>query len=112
MLIYVFIFKFDKPLHRPLELLKTAANVCLYSPKPRPYQCSALFRGTTRQRTVAIAVDGTLVRTWQSSGTTDDFEVVDLTGNEGVSGQVVQITGELQQSEWLSIIEVSVELDS
>ena len=80
-----------------------------------------MFRGTTRQRTVSITVDGTLVRTWESSGTTDDFEVVDLTGNDGellgnlasvgVSGQVVQITGQLGPNEWLSIIEVSVKFD-
>lgn len=69
---------------------------------------------------MSITVDGTLVRNWESSGTTDDFEVVDLTGNDGgllgnlasfgVSGQVVQITGQLGQTEWLSIKEVSVRL--
>lgn len=63
-----------------------------------------------------VKVDGSLVRTWQSSGTTDGFEVVDLTGNDGglignlassgVSGRVVELTGKLDQSEWLSIIEV------
>eukprot|EP00903_Cladosiphon_okamuranus_P018636 g17153.t1 len=78
----------------------------------------AMFRGTTRQRTVSITVDGTLVRNWESSGTTDDFEVVDLTGNNGgllgnlassgVSGQVVQITGQLGQTEWLSIKETEI----
>eukprot|EP00752_Nemacystus_decipiens_P014960 g13319.t1 len=78
----------------------------------------AMYRGTLRQRTVSITVDGTLVRTWESSGTTDDFEVVDLTGNDGgllgnlasfgVSGQVVQITGQLGQSEWLSIVETEI----
>eukprot|EP00903_Cladosiphon_okamuranus_P018639 g17154.t1 len=78
----------------------------------------AMFRGTTRQRTVSITVDGTLVRNWESSGTTDDFEVVDLTGNDGgllgnlassgVSGQVVQITGQLGRTEWLSIKETEI----
>lgn len=77
-----------------------------------------MYKGTTRQRTLDVKVDGSLVRTWQSSGTTDDFEAVDLTGNDGgllgnlassgVSGQVVQLTGQLDQSEWLSIIEVRV----
>lgn len=84
--------------------------------RPHQHRFSALYRGTTRQRTVSVTVDGTLVRTWESSGTTDDFEVVDLTGNDGgllgnlasfgVSGQVVQITGDLEPNEWLSIVEV------
>lgn len=70
---------------------------------------------------MAVTVDGTLVRTWESSGTTDEFEVVDLTGNDGalegnlasvgVSGQVVQITGQLGENEWVSIVEVSAKLD-
>lgn len=65
-----------------------------------------------------MRVDGALVRTWQSSGSTDGFEVVDLTGNDGglvgnlaspgVYGQVVQLTGHLGQSEWLSIVEVRI----
>lgn len=77
-----------------------------------------MYRGTTRQRTMSITVDGALVRTWESSGTTDDFEVVDLTGNDGgllgnlasfgVSGRVVQIAGELGPDEWLSIVEVGL----
>lgn len=70
---------------------------------------------------MTVTVDGSLVRTWQSSGTTDEFEAVDLTGNDGelignlasfgVSGRVVQITGELEQNEWLSIVEVSAKFD-
>lgn len=53
-----------------------------------------------------VSVDGVFATTWTSSGLTTDFESVDLSGN---SGQLVEVTGVLADSEeWLSIIEVSL----
>ena len=53
-----------------------------------------------------MRVDGALVTTWTSSGTTAGFESIDLSGT---SGSVIDVVGVLGDSEWLSIIEVSVE---
>ena len=64
----------------------------------------ALYNGDTRVRTMDVYVDGTLVTTWTSSGTTAGFESIDLSGT---SGSVIEIVGVLGNSEWLSIIEVS-----
>ena len=55
-------------------------------------------------RTVEVYVDGVLVTTWTSSGTTTDFESIDISGT---SGTAIEIVGVLGNSEWLSIIEVS-----
>lgn len=52
-----------------------------------------------------VYVDAEFVTTWTSSGTTDDFESIDLSGTPG---KVIQVTGVLGQSEWLSIVEVCV----
>lgn len=49
-------------------------------------------------------VDDELATTWTSSGTTDDFESIDISD---MSGEVIEIKGVLADSEWLSIIEVS-----
>lgn len=54
-------------------------------------------------------MDGALVTTWTSSGTTDGFESIDLTGS---AGEVIEVTGVLDALEWLSIIEVSPALPS
>lgn len=63
-----------------------------------------MYKGDTRPRTVDVSVDGSLVTTWTSSGTTTDFEGVPLSG---AYGQVVTITGsELADRQWLSIVEV------
>lgn len=51
-----------------------------------------------------VYVDGELITTWTSSGTTDDFESIDLSGT---SGELIEVTGILGESEWLSIVEVS-----
>lgn len=67
--------------------------------------CPALYKGATRVRTVDVSVDGAVVTTWSSSGTTTDFETVDLSGH---SGQDITITGVLADLEWLSIVEVSL----
>ncbi len=52
-----------------------------------------------------MRVDGVLATTWTSSGTTSGFETIDLSG---VSGRVIDVTGQLADSEWLSITEVRV----
>lgn len=62
-----------------------------------------MYKGTERTRTMEVYVDDALVATWTSSGTTDDFESIDLSGT---SGEVVEVTGLLTTSEWISIIEV------
>ncbi|CAN0447432.1 unnamed protein product, partial [Ectocarpus sp. 12 AP-2014] len=66
----------------------------------------AMYQVDTRVRTVDVTVDGDLVTTWTSSGTTSGFESVDMSG---ATGQVVTITGaELSDSEWLSIVETEI----
>lgn len=50
-----------------------------------------------------VYVDGALITTWTSSGTTDDFESIDLSGT---SGEIIEVTGVLGDSEWISIVEV------
>lgn len=62
-----------------------------------------MFKGSERQRTVEVRVDGVLVTTWTSSGTTDDPESIALTGT---SGRVIDVTGVLADNDWLSIVEV------
>lgn len=62
-----------------------------------------MYRGATRARTVDVSVDG-VVTTWTSSGTTVDFESIDLSGQ---SGQEITVTGVLAELEWISIVEVS-----
>lgn len=63
-----------------------------------------MYRGDSRTRTVDVSIDGALMTTWTSSGTTTEFESVDLSG---AYGQVVTISGNNQaDSQWLSIIEV------
>eukprot|EP00752_Nemacystus_decipiens_P014959 g13318.t1 len=65
----------------------------------------ALYKGTTRVRTVEVYADGVLVTTWTSSGTTEGFESVDISGT---SGSMLEIVGVLEDSEWLSIIETEI----
>lgn len=67
------------------------------------YCAPAMFKGTTRMRTMDILVDDVLVTTWTSSGSTEELEDIDLSETEG---QVITVTGVLENSEWLSIIEV------
>ncbi|CAM9294633.1 unnamed protein product, partial [Ectocarpus fasciculatus] len=65
-----------------------------------------MYKGDSRTRTVDVSVDGALVTTWTSSGTTTDWESFDLSG---AYGQVVTISGYNQaDSEWLSIIETEI----
>eukprot|EP00752_Nemacystus_decipiens_P007213 g6456.t1 len=65
----------------------------------------AMYKGATRTRTVDVSVDGVVVTTWTSSGTTADFESVDLSGQ---SGQAITVTGVLADMEWLSIVETEI----
>lgn len=51
-----------------------------------------------------IYVDGAMQTSWTSSGTTTDFENVEL----GVTGQTVELRGVLDDTEWISIREVRV----
>ena len=59
-------------------------------------------KGDERTRTLNIYVDGVIVTTWTSSGTALDFETVTL----GVTGTSIDLRGVLEDSEWLSIMEV------
>ncbi|CAN0405209.1 unnamed protein product, partial [Ascophyllum nodosum] len=65
----------------------------------------AMYQGTTRTRTIEVYVDGALITTWTSSGTTDGFESVNLSW---ASGQVIELTGVLANTEWFSIIETKI----
>eukprot|EP00903_Cladosiphon_okamuranus_P018634 g17151.t1 len=65
----------------------------------------AMYKGASRARTVEVRVGGVLVTTWTSSGTTTDFESIDLSG---YSGQHITITGVLDEMEWLSIVETEI----
>lgn len=51
---------------------------------------------------MGIYVDGDLVTTWTSSGTTSSFENVEL----GVTGETLELRGVQTNSEWLSLLEV------
>lgn len=62
-----------------------------------------MYKGAERQTTVEVRVDGALVTTWTSSGETDNPESIMFTGT---SGSVIDVTGVLADTEWLSIVEV------
>ena len=65
---------------------------------------SALYKGSTRVRTVEVHVGDILATTWTSSGiTTDGFESIDLFGFSGQYLTVMSLGDDLQ---WLSIVEV------
>lgn len=49
-----------------------------------------------------ILVDGQKIVTWTSSGTATGFETVEL----GVTGQTIELQGDLADSDWLSVMEV------
>ena len=65
-----------------------------------------MYKGATRVRTLEVYAPD-LVTTWTSSGTTDGFESIDLSGH---SAQYVTVTAVQGNLEWLSIVEVSVKL--
>ena len=63
----------------------------------------ALYNGATRTRTLEVFVDGVSVTEWTSSGTTDDFESIDMSGS---SGRLIELVAVLAPTEWISIVEV------
>ena len=65
---------------------------------------TAMSKGDERTRTMDIYVDNVIVTTWASSGTTLDFENVTL----GVTGSTIELRGVLEDSEWLSVMEVQI----
>lgn len=69
---------------------------------------AAMYKGDSRTRTMGIYVDGNMQTEWTSSGTTTDFENVNL----DVIGEVVELRGVLGDSDWISIMEVSAERTS
>lgn len=64
-----------------------------------------MYKGAERQTSVDVYVDGASVISWTSSGTVDGFEAIALPA--GTAGTVIEIHGILEDSEWLSIVEVS-----
>ena len=62
-----------------------------------------MYKGDERTRTIDIYVDGAFTTSWTSSGTTLDYEAIAL----GVTGESIELRGVLDDSEWLSIMEVS-----
>lgn len=91
------------PFRTPIPILRVATP---RTPPTRPLNVSAMYKGTERQVSAEVYVDGALITTWTSSGTTDGFESIDLSGS---SGQLLEVTGVLADSEWLSITEVRKE---
>ncbi|CAM9369501.1 unnamed protein product, partial [Sphacelaria rigidula] len=65
----------------------------------------ALYKGATRTRTLEVVVDGVLATEWTSSGTTDDFEIIDMSG---LSGKSIELVGVLASTEWISIVETEI----
>ena len=61
-----------------------------------------MYKGDERTRTIDIYVDGAFTTSWTSSGTTLDYEAIAL----GVTGESIELRGVLDDSEWLSIMEV------
>lgn len=49
-----------------------------------------------------IYVDGGVVMTWTSSGTSTGFDIAHV----GVRGQIIELRAILADSEWISILEV------
>ena len=62
----------------------------------------AIYKGDQRTRTMNICVDEVLTTSWTSSGTTLDYEAIAF----GVTGESIELRGVLDDSEWLSIMEV------
>lgn len=61
-----------------------------------------MFKGDSRIVNVDIFVDEFLHKSWTSSGTTTDFERIEL----NAIGNTIGLRGVLDESEWLSITEV------
>lgn len=61
-----------------------------------------MYKGDTRVVDVDIFVDEVKLKSWTSSGTTAEFERVELSA----TGKKIELRGDLDQSQWLSIVEV------
>lgn len=98
----------SRPCMSSVETVPDSPNPCLGSYwwyLTRVRYCPALYRGTQRTRTVDVIIDGILVITWTSSGATDEFQRIGISGE---SGQVIEIRGVLpDEDSWLSITEAS-----
>lgn len=64
-----------------------------------------MYEGDSRQVTMEVRVDGVLITTYTTAGTDHLPDQIIFTG---VSGQVVELTGVLGDSEWLSIVQVCI----
>lgn len=77
-----------------------------------------MYKGDSRTRTMDVYVDGLQADTWTTSGTTTDFETFKLGFyytsstssytyvHPGVPAKTIELRGVLEDSEWLSILEV------
>lgn len=63
---------------------------------------AAMYKGDTRVVDVDIFVDEVKLKSWTSSGTTAEFERVELSA----TGKKIELRGDLDESQWLSIVEV------
>lgn len=61
-----------------------------------------MYKGDVRIVNVDIFVDDIKHKSWTSSGTTTDFERIELSA----TGKTIELSGVLDESEWLSITEV------
>ncbi|CAM9298873.1 unnamed protein product, partial [Ectocarpus sp. 12 AP-2014] len=66
---------------------------------------ATVVQGSDQVRTVDVTIGGSLATTWTSSGTTDGFTSIDLSG---YPGQDITVTGVRNKSEWLSIKETKI----
>eukprot|EP00903_Cladosiphon_okamuranus_P018640 g17155.t1 len=64
----------------------------------------AMYKGDSRIVNVDIFVDEEKQKSWTSSGTTTDFERIELSA----TGKTIELRGVLAESEWLSITEVEI----
>lgn len=65
---------------------------------------TAMYKGDSRIVNVDIFVDEVKQKSWTSSGTTTDFERIELSA----TGKTIELRGVLDEFEWLSITEVRV----
>ena len=55
-----------------------------------------MYEGLTRVRTIEVRLGAVLATTWTSSGTTDGFESIDLSGYSGRYLTVMSLADDLQ----------------
>ncbi|CAN0429725.1 unnamed protein product [Ectocarpus sp. 8 AP-2014] len=66
-----------------------------------------MYKGDERTRTLDISVDNLPYTTWTSSGATTGFETIEV----DTMARWISIAGVLEDSEWLSIMEVEIMID-